>query len=178
MFKGLHNKLGENGQALTVLSLLEGPPYAGSEDIAGSLRDVSQRLRDIAGGDESELVSMYSVYPNQEGSLEFLALELVPLRQAIQRINQINGGSEDAPTVMRVIDRSDELEDAEGDGDGHDGQADRAVTRLRDTMRGLFNRAGEHGQALTVLSLLSERSQKQEPGNLSAAPRFGDFHRR
>ncbi len=50
---------------------------------------------------------------------------------------------------MRVIDRSDELEDAEGDGgdgDGDDGPTDQAFTRLRDVMRGLFNRAGEDGR--------------------------------
>jgi hypothetical protein len=160
MFKGLHNKLGENGRALTVLSLLEGRPYMGPEDISGSLRDVSQHLRDIAGGDENELVSMYSVYPNQEGSLEFLALELVPLRQAIQRINQINGGSEDAPTVLRVVDGSDALEDAEAEG-----AMSQAMTRLRETMRGLFNRAGENGQPLTVLSLLSEAHSSKHPAD-------------
>jgi hypothetical protein len=156
MFEGLHNKLGENGQALTVLSLLEGREYSGAEDISGSLRDVSQRLRDIAGGDETELVSMYSVYPNQQGSLEFLALELVPLRQAIQRINQINGGRDDTQTVLRVLDGTDELDEAESDG-----PKNHALTRLRDTMRSLFNRAGENGQPLTVLSLLSEPGQRE-----------------
>lgn len=157
MFKGLHNKLGENGRALTVLSLLEGRPYVGPEDISGSLRDVSQRLRDIAGGDDTELVSMYSVYPNEAGSLEFLALELVPLRQAIQRINQINGGKEDAQTILRVLDRSDEEEGGVGDADpGGLGPVNQAVIRLRETLQGLFNRAGENGRPLTVLSLLSE----------------------
>jgi hypothetical protein len=151
MFKGLHNKLGENGQALTVLSLLEGPEYVGSrEELSGSLHDVSERLRAMAGGNDTELVSMYSVYPNEGGSLEFLALELVPLRQAIQRINQINGaGGDDAETVLSVVDRSDGLEDTEG-------PVGQAVSHLRDALRSLFNRAGENGQSLTVLSLLSQ----------------------
>jgi hypothetical protein len=149
VFKELHNKLGESGQALTVLSLLEGPEYAGPrEAVSGSWGDVGQRLRDMAGGNDAELVSMYSVYPSEGGSLEFLALELVPLRQAIQRINQINGGSDDAPTVLSVVDRADELNEA-------DGPLSLAVTHLRDALRGLFNRAGENGQSLTVLSLLS-----------------------
>jgi hypothetical protein len=126
--------------------------------VSGSLRDVSQRLRELAGGNETELVSMYSVYPNREGSLEFLALELVPLRQAIQRINQINGGNDDAQTVMNVLDRTDEeLEDS-------DRPVSQAMTHLRDAMRGLFNRAGESGQTLTVLSLLSEPAKKQSSG--------------
>jgi hypothetical protein len=158
MFKGLHDKLGENGQALTVLSLLEGPEYAGSrEDISGSLHDVNERLRAMAGGNDAELVSMYSVYPNEGGSLEFLALELVPLRQAIQRINQINGaGRDDATTVLSVVDRPDALEDTEG-------PVSQAFSHLRDALRNLFNRAGENGQALTVLSLLSQPVKGEAP---------------
>jgi hypothetical protein len=172
MFKELHNKLGEKGQALTVLSLLEGPAFVGSADISGSLHDVSQRIRDLAGGDEAELVNMYSVYPNEGGSLEFLALELVPLRQAIQRINQINGGSDDSQTVMRVVDRSEESEDWEaseeaglmaGPDSAGDGTVGQAMSHLRDAMRSLFNRAGERGEALTVLSLLSEPVPRQRP---------------
>jgi len=152
MFKGLHNKLGENGQALTVLSLLEGPAYDGSrEEISGSLRDVSEHLRAMAGGNDAELVNMYSVYPNEGGSLEFLALELVPLRQAIQRINQINGaGNDDAATVLSVVDESDD-----GPDDGEE-TVSQPFSHLRDALRNLFNRAGENGQSLTVLSLLSQ----------------------
>jgi hypothetical protein len=158
MFKGLHDKLGENGQALTVLSLLEGPEYTGSrEDVSGSLHDVSEHLRAMAGGDDAELVSMYSVYPNEVGSLEFLALELVPLRQAIQRINQINGaGRDDVTTVLSVVDRPDEREDAEG-------AVSQAFSHLRDALRNLFNRAGENGQSLTVLSLLSQPVKDAAP---------------
>jgi hypothetical protein len=111
----------------------------------------------MAGGNEAELVSMYSVYPNEGGSLEFLALELVPLRQAIQRINQINGaGSQDAQTVLSVVDRSDELEDTEG-------PVSQAFSHLRDALRNLFNRAGENGQSLTVLSLLSQPKKSGAP---------------
>jgi len=167
MFKGLHNKLGENGEALTLLSLLEGPDNSDSaagpatrDDISGSLRDVSERLREIAGGDDGELVSMYSVYPNEGGSIEFLALELVPLRQAIQRINQINGrgGRGDVRATLSVVDRQDELDDA-------DGPASHAVARLRDVVRGLFNRAGEDGKPLTVLSLLSHPGDGAQSGD-------------
>jgi hypothetical protein len=161
MFKELQNRLGENGQALTVLSLLEGPEFVGSrEELSGSLSDVSQRLRDMAGGNDTELVSMYSVYPNESGSLEFLALELVPLRQAIERINQINGrgAGAKAQTHLRVVDRADELADS-----GADGPVSGAVTRLRDAMSSLFNRAGENGQPMTVLSLLSESTEDPTP---------------
>jgi hypothetical protein len=119
---------------------------------------------------------MYSVYPNYGGTLEFLALELVPLGLAIQRINEINGRGrgEHSRTVLRVIDGSDDegLDNAEGDLEG-DGPVSQAVTRLRDAMRGLFNRAGENGRPLTVLSLQSDPSQphcrtSKRPG---AAPR-------
>ena len=41
MFEGLHNKLGENGQALTVLSLLEGREYTGAEGHLGQPRTTS-----------------------------------------------------------------------------------------------------------------------------------------
>jgi hypothetical protein len=169
MFKELHNRLGENGQALTVLSLLQGPALVGAEsdDISGSLRDVSQRLRDLAGGDETELVSMYSVYQNDGGSLEFLALELVPLNPALQRISQLNGGSEDAPTVLSVVEQSDaSSEDQNGDGgaEGASRPVSQAMTRLREAIQGLFNRAGENGQPLTVLSLLSQPTKGPTQG--------------
>jgi hypothetical protein len=157
MFKDWHNKLGEDGEALTLLSLLEGPPYEGSrEEITGSLGDVSQRLRDLAGGDDVKLVNMYSIYPNAGGSLEFLALELVPLRQAIDRIQQINGGRADAPTVLSVVDQSDELE-------ASNGPVSQAFTHLSDALHALFNRAGEDGQPLTVLSLLSHPGKGSAP---------------
>jgi hypothetical protein len=163
MLKGLHNRLGENGQALTVLSLLEGPEFVGPrEDVSGSLSEVSLRLREMAGGNDTELVSMFSVYPNENGSLEFLALERVPLAQAISRINEINGRGSGggAHTLLRVVDRADADDDTEGSDDGlddglADGHVNQAVARLRDALRGLFNRAGENGQPLTVLSLLS-----------------------
>jgi hypothetical protein len=157
VFKGLHNRLGENGEALTVLSLLEGPPFVGSrDDVSGRLSDVSERLRQMAGGNDTELVNMYSVYPGTGGALEFLALELVPLRQAIQRLNEINGRSGDVETVLSFLDAPDEAEDSDGPPSG-------AITRLRDAMRGLFNRAGENGQPLTVLSLLSQPADGHTP---------------
>jgi hypothetical protein len=157
MLKGLHNRLGENGRALTVLSLLEGPEFVGPrEDVSGSLTEVSRHLREMAGGNDTELVSMYSVYPNESGALEFLALERVPLAQALARINEINGrGRGGGHTLLQVVDRADDDADDSNDAEG-DGPTNQAISRLRDVLRGLFNRAGENGQPLTVLSLLSE----------------------
>jgi hypothetical protein len=158
MLKGLHNRLGENGQALTVLSLLEGPEFAGPrEDVSGSLSEVSERLREMAGGTDTELVSMYSVYPNESGTLEFMALERVPLAQALARINEINGqGRGGGHTLLQVVDGADDDADDSPDDGSADGPTNQALSRLRDALRGLFNRAGENGRPLTVLSLLSE----------------------
>jgi hypothetical protein len=146
MFKEFHNRLGENGVSLTVLSLLKPhPELDGSESASGDLRTVSQQLLDAAGDDE--LVDMYSVYPSAGGSLEFLALELVPLRQAIEQLRR--NANENASTELRVINPEDEIDDGPG-------AVNQAMTRLREALHQLFNRAGEHGQQLTVLSLLSE----------------------
>jgi hypothetical protein len=157
MFKAFHNKLGENGQSSTVLSLLKDPQRVGSDGpISGSLSEVSARLVDIAGGDDVEVVSMYSVYPTEGGSLEFLAVELLPLRQAKQRISQINGGRGDAEVELNVLDRPDELE-------GSVGPVSQAITHLRGEVRNLFNRTGEDGRPLTVPSLLSQPARHPSP---------------
>ena len=86
MFNKWHHKPGQDGGALTVPSLPDDlEEFWSAEDVTGSLGDVGQRVRDTAVGDDTGLVSMYSVHPSAGGSLEVLAIELVPLRQAIQR---------------------------------------------------------------------------------------------
>jgi hypothetical protein len=171
MLKDLHNRLGENGEALTLLSLLDGPEFEGADEpITGTLREISERLRVMAGGDDTRVVSMYSLYPGDNGSLEFLALELLPLRQAIEQINQINRGASDAPTVMRVIGLDeDDAVDSESDesaaAEDGAGAVGHAVASLRDALSGLFHRAGENGQALTVLSLLSQPAPPTDAGS-------------
>jgi hypothetical protein len=153
VFKGLHNRLGEDGETLTVLSLVS--PAGSAEtvsDVEGSVDDISQHLRHLAGDDD--LVDMYSVVPVAGGtSLEFLALELVPLRQAIEELRRITG---DGDTKMSRFNVAEEAEDA----DAQSGAVSQAVTRLKDALRSLHNRAGEDGQQLTLLSLLSHPSRK------------------
>ncbi|HEX3794726.1 MAG TPA: hypothetical protein VHV57_09525 [Acidimicrobiales bacterium] len=153
MAKRLYKGLGEKGESLTILSLLRPPAGLNDdEELEGDLTDISQRLRDLTG-DDSEMVNMYSVYPNEGGSLEFLSLELVPLRQAIERMQQLPGNQNGRRTVLSVLDPS-------SDGDDSEESAGGAFTHLRDALRGLFNRAGENGQPLTLLSLLSEPESK------------------
>jgi hypothetical protein len=113
MFKKLHHKLEEDDAAVTVLGVPDDLEHFWSADeVSGNAGDVGQRVRDMAGGDDTELESMYSVYPGPGGPLEFLAVELLPLRQAIQRHNQIHVG-EYAPTELRVLEGPDEMEDVE-----------------------------------------------------------------
>ena len=145
MFKQFHNRLGENGVSLTVLSLLRPHPDLDGSASSGDLRSVSQRLLEMAG--EDELVDMYSVYPDAGGALEFQALELVPLHEAIEQLRRI--GIENASTELRIFSPGDEL-------DEQPGSVNQALVRFRDALRQLFNRAGENGQELTLLSLLSE----------------------
>ncbi len=161
MFKKLHHKLDENGAALTVLGLPDDPEdFWSTDDVSGSLGDVGQRMRDMAGGNDTQLVSMYSVYPGPGGPLEFLAVELLPLRQAIQRLSQINGG-DDVPAELTVLDRAEEAEDADG-GSGP------AFAHLREAVHRLFNRAD--GRPLTVLGLLSHPRQRAAPHAPPAPP--------
>ena len=146
MFKELHNRLGENGTSLTVLSLLKRHPELDGTDLAhGDLQTISQQLLDSAGDDE--VVDMYSVYPTPGGSLEFLALELVPLRQAIEELRR--NAKDHSTTELRIVDPGELV-------DEQPGAVSSAMSHLRDALRQLFNRAGENGQELTVLSLLSE----------------------
>ncbi|HEY2213571.1 MAG TPA: hypothetical protein VGH31_00850, partial [Acidimicrobiales bacterium] len=63
---------------------------------------------------------------------------------------EIPGNQNGRRTVLSILDPSDDEDDADG-GDVSGG----AFAHLRDTLRGLFNRAGENGQPLTLLSLLS-----------------------
>jgi hypothetical protein len=134
MFKKLHHKLDENGGALTALGVdgdLE--EFWSTDEVNGSLGDVGDRVRDMAGGIDTRPVSMYSVYPGPGGPLEFLALELLPLRRAIQRLNQISGG-DDVPAELSVLDRFEEMEDDDGSGSP-------ALAHLRDAVHRLFTRA-------------------------------------
>jgi hypothetical protein len=152
--KGLHNRLGEHGEALTVLSLLQGEPLLLHEDAAGTLGDISQRLRDLVG-DDTEVVAMYSVVPGADGDSQFSSLEHVPLREAMARLHQVAGGGDDALTVLSVLDQTTEFDDS--------GPVSQAFSSLREALRGLFNRAGENGQQLTVLSLLSQTRPATPP---------------
>jgi hypothetical protein len=157
MSKRWHNRLGENGESLTILNLLNHPNgLQPDEEMEGDLTEVSERLR-ILAGDDTEMVNMYSVYPNDGGSLEFLAVELVPLRQAIERMRQLAGNQGGRRTVLSVLDPS-----SGEDGDESDMISVGAFAHLRDTLRGLFNRAGENGQPLTLLSLLSAPTKADE----------------
>jgi hypothetical protein len=155
MFKKLHHKLDEDDAALTVLGVPDDlEQFWSADEVSGSLGDVGQRVRDMAGGNDTTLVSMYSVYPGPGGPLEFLAVELLPLRQAIQRLNQIHGG-DDAPAELSVLEGSEEMEDAE---EG----ASPAFAHLREAVHRLFNR--DEGQKLTVLGLLSHPRRHAPPG--------------
>jgi hypothetical protein len=152
VLKGLHNRLGESGESLTVLSLLK--PLgddAPLNDTEGDFLEITERLRTLAG-DDAEVVDMYSVYPNEGGSLEFLALELVPLRQAIEELRRNARSDDRGRAVLRKVRSSDEIDEPEEPGN-------QALGHLREAIRKLFNRAGENGEQLTVLSLLSKPSE-------------------
>jgi hypothetical protein len=150
MSKRLHQVLGEHGESLTVLSLLSRPPgLDADEEFEGDLSVISQRVRDLAG-DDAQAVNMYSVYHGDSGALEFLSLEQVPLRQAMARLGQFPGLESGHRTVLSVLDPSND------EGEQWDGPTGGAFAHLRDALRSLFNRAGENGQPLTLLSLLSE----------------------
>ena len=153
MGKGLHNRLGEHGESLTVLSLLQPLPGLNpDEDTEGDLTDISQRLRELAGSD-TDIVNMYSVYPNGGGSLEFLSLELVPLHEALERMQQLSGEQPGRRNVLSVLNPAEDMDESGGPISG-------ALAHLRDALRRLFNVAGENGQPLTLLSVLSEPEPK------------------
>jgi hypothetical protein len=79
------------------------------------------------------------------------------LGQAIERMRQIPGNQNGRRTVLSVLNPSDD------DDEDWNEPPSGAFSHLRDTLRGLFNRAGENGQPLTLLGLLSQPEPATPP---------------
>ncbi len=176
-----HNRFGENGQRLTILSLLARADPDASDPAPGgdlSLDQALQALYRIAGEDAAAGVLLSVTIRGDEGA-EFTSQENVPLRELATQLYATFGPEGKAPTVLRVLGPDDDpfdvgaapdAEVAEETSDAgpvratvdsaldtaHD-TADAALSplrRLREAVHQLFGGSAEEGIPPTVLSLL------------------------
>ena len=157
-----HNKLGEDGQRLTVLSLLprsgldRGPPESWGEL---SLDEAVGEILRI-GGENGAARAVLSVTVQDDGEADFTSEENVALRDLADHLYGVFGGDGQAPTVLRLLRPDDDVLGG-ADGPAGDVSHDRsdegalaAVRRLREAVHRLFGGSAEEGIPPTVLSLL------------------------
>jgi hypothetical protein len=188
----LHNIAGENGQALTILSVLRRSHPHGDESTeppqtgAMRLRDAVRHLFHIAGED-GEALTVLSVLKPRTGVQRFMSEDRMPLRDVARRWYHIAGEDGEALTIVSVLEPagtaggegsqggaphspgdSGSAQQGAGDVDGAgesggDGEEKPGlVASLIDFIRSLFHIAGEEGEALTVLSVLERNPDAQD----------------
>jgi hypothetical protein len=166
-----HNKLGEDGQRLTVLSLLprsgldRGPPESWGE------LSLDQAVGEILriGGENGAARAVLSVTVQDDGEADFTSEENVALRDLADRLYGVFGRDGQAPTVLRLLRPDDDVLGGT-DGPARDVSHERsdegvlaAVRRLREAVHRLFGGSAEEGIPPTVLSLLvGPRRQGEE----------------
>lgn len=158
----LHNILGEDGEVLTIMSLLKPAETGeGTEKPLGemTLQEAIERIYDIAGreGRAQLVLSLRRTLG------EFTSEEDVTVAELSGELLLLAGQDGSARVVLRrltVADEPGEEDPAEDQEDTTSGGFRDALHRFVAALRGLFNVAGEDGQQLTILSLLV----KQPPG--------------
>jgi hypothetical protein len=174
-----HNRLGENGQRLTILSVLPRTPLTPAElQVANelSLREAIDELFRIAGEDGRARVIMLDVASQGEEPV-FLTEEDVSLRDLAEGLYGSFGNDGQSTTVLRVLGPDDDplggLGPAEA-GSPADGDTGRgplaALRRFREAVHRLFGGSADAGIPPTVLSLLVEQTPT------SRSHRSGEAH--
>jgi len=170
--RSLHNLLGEDGDVLTVLSLL---PKRSPEDAAEAVRVALSRLDEsvvevplyeaaawlyLVAGEDGRVPRSLSLVRSPGAPAELIANEDSPVKQVVERMYAIAHDNADAPTRISIVTVDDDGagEDPPPDDDSDQGRSlANVVRRFVDAVRGLFNIAGEDGEPLTVVSLLVRR---------------------
>jgi hypothetical protein len=156
-----HNILGENGQRLTILSLLAHPGGEPPGALPTGELTLQQAVDEIfrLAGDDGEAQVVLSVTDENDGS--FLSEEHVPLQDLVDRLYAAYGDDDEA--VLRFLGPGDDPlsdgrpgdHDEVGDPDDDLGIGPLAtLRRLRETVHQLFGGSAEEGVPPTVLSLL------------------------
>ena len=176
-----HNKFGENGQRLTILSVLPRAEPAATD--LGPRRELSlhQAIEVLYGiaGEDGAAGSLLSVTIGSDEEAEFTTEENVPIRDVAMQLYMTFGPDGDAPTILRVLGPDDDPFDVGEESDSEvaeapsdvglvrsavDSAVDAAVEtadgllsplrRLREAVHQLFGGSAEEGIPPTVLSLL------------------------
>ena len=166
MSPSLRNILGEDGEALTVLSLLEGPKKGAAAPPQGemSLEQATERIA-ASAGEDARVVTVLSLCRESrdpDGDA-FWSEHDVPVREACDLLRRQVGHGANPTVVLEWLSAEDQrrLEQQAAAPDDGPGPVREAVQRFVEALRRLFNAAGEDGQPLTILSLLV----RQEPSD-------------
>ncbi len=155
-----HNRFGEDGQRLTILSLLPRVPLGhthSAEDSELSLREAIDELFRIAGEDgNAQVVLNVTVDGGEEP--DFTTEENVSLRDLAARLYGSFGADGETASFLRILspdeDPLGEPGTLEPTGPEQTGRALAGLRRLRETVHHLFGGSVEDGVPPTVLSLL------------------------
>ncbi len=161
MSPSLHNILGEDGEVLTIVSLLK-PPEASrlAEKPLGemTLQEAIERIYEIAGEDgRANLVLSLRRAFDDPASDAFTSDEDVAVADLSTELYRSVNDKRDARVVLRKLTVADEPEmgdEDDDDGEGGPGPIREAIHGFIEALRRLFNIAGEEGAPLTILSLL------------------------
>lgn len=165
-----HNRLGENGQRLTILSVLPRDPSVDEALRAAnelSLRQAIDELFRIAGEDGRADVLMLSA---SEGAdhLDTVIEEQISLRDLADRLYAAFGEDGLARSALRVLGPDDDplallgmSEESSADDDKDSGPL-AAIRRFREAVYRLFGGSAEQGVPPTVLSLLVDHPAAPE----------------
>jgi hypothetical protein len=152
--------LGEDGQRLTILSVLPRvPPDVRTEvaDAELSLREAIDQLFRIAGEDGQARVVL-DVRVRADDQPEFTTEQNLSLRELADRLYGSFGSEGQATAVLRTLSPDDELFGQITAPDQTGAEDDRgplaALRRLREAAHRLFGGSAEEGTPPTVLSLL------------------------
>lgn len=178
-----HKRLGEDGERLTILSVLPRVELSDAELLAARelpLREAIDELFRIAGDDEQAMVVVLRPSDAASGVAE-PTVEQISLRDLADRLYGSFGHDGETPSRLRILGPDDDplgAIDVTGDADGADGaHADGAVEpddadsgvlgalrRFREAVHRLFGGSAEQGAPPTVLSLLVDlRATPDEP---------------
>lgn len=161
-----HNALGDDGQRLTILSILSrATPDAKAPEVNRelSLREAIDEIFRIAGEDGQASVVL-DVTTIGRDEPDFTTQQNVPLRELADRLYGSFGSDGESASVLRILRPGDDpfggliANGSSTDSDDSAGGPLAAIRRFREAVHRLFGGSAEEGPPPTVLSLLVDPS--------------------